>query len=678
MALLAWTWKLMYSEPIAWPPLGQELSFAYGRFRSQFKISGEYSLETAVNFDDFRTSWLEEVKAGSPTTVDLGRRFALKLVTQWLDTSESTVESVYCDGTADGGIDIALLDTGPEELSDDAAVSGHTWFLIQSKYGAAFAGASTLLMEGQKVIDTLDGKRTRLNSLAEGVLERLNNFRKQAGSADKIILLFATEKNLTDDEKRALSDLRAMGTDRIGPIFDVESISIATIHARLQEAEAEVSADRLTIELEAHLSKSGPDLLVGSVGLQNLYEFLTRYRDKTGDLDRIYEKNVRRFLGGRGKVNKAMQSTLREAPERFGLYNNGITIVVHEYEHEVGRVALSEPYIVNGCQTTRTIWEVFHNRLNSGGTGVNPETEAWKVKVSQGVVVTKIVKVGSSGESLLQAITRYTNSQNAIREKDFLALTSDFKSWQNVLAERYDLYLEIQRGGWDSQKALQKTNLYTKQFEKHSNAADLIKIYAAGWLGEAGLAFGKNPPFLPDGSVFKRIVNGTDANSNPFGAVDLYAAYLLQQATNELGFGRGAEKQSRRLSRFLFYMIVIDLFRDALSKEGMATDDRSLSETLLLVMQDDDARNALISTAAEVLDGYLTQGTEDSVFMEPAYLNSFNGNLNTFMKWEKIGKSDNDTPRLKAQLAVTKMYMAKSHRGSPSVRQLIIKPVAKK
>ena len=43
-------------------------------------------------------------------------------------------------------------------------------------------------------------------------------------------------------------------------------------------------------------------------------------------------------------------------------------------------------------------------------------------------------------------VTRYTNSQNAVREKDFLALTSDFRSWQTEMASKYDIYLEIQRG----------------------------------------------------------------------------------------------------------------------------------------------------------------------------------------------------------------------------------------
>ncbi len=164
----------------------------------------------------------------------------------------------------------------------------------------------------------------------------------------------------------------------------------------------------------------------------------------------------------------------------------------------------------------------------------------------------KVVKVGDSGEALLQAITRYTNSQNAIQEQDFLALTGDFKTWQEQIASRYNVYLEIQRGGWDSQKALQKTNPTTKQFTKHANAADLIKVYGAGWLGEAGVAFGKNPPFLPDGSVFKRIVNEAETNGGQFGAVDLYAAYLTQEATAAMGFGRGAIKQSRVKPAFCF------------------------------------------------------------------------------------------------------------------------------
>jgi hypothetical protein len=255
---------------------------------------------TEVGFEQFRASWIESVQQDSPSTRDLGRRFALKLVTQWMDASEDAPDIVLCDGSGDGGIDIALLDTGSDSSNDGQDESGHTWYLVQSKYGSAFAGVGTLLAEGQKVIDTLDGKRARLSSLAEGVLERVTNFRNSAGPSDKIVLIFATERPLTEIEERVLQDLRAMGRGRVGTIFDVETISIATIYNRIQEESLAEVAEKLTIEIGANVVESGDDLLVGSIGLTELYKFLRLYREKTGDLDRLYEKNVRRFLGGEG------------------------------------------------------------------------------------------------------------------------------------------------------------------------------------------------------------------------------------------------------------------------------------------------------------------------------------------------------------------------------------------
>ena len=249
-------------------------------------------MQAGVDFENFRGSWLGSVQDGQPSTLELGRRFAVNLVTQWIDSSEQGADLVLCDGTGDGGIDIALLDTGTDASNEDQEESGHIWYLGQSKYGSAFAGVGTLLAEGQKVIDTLDGKRTKLNSLAEGVLERLRNFRNGAGPSDRIILVFATERPLSEAEKQTLLDLRAMGRGRIGALFDVEAISIATIYDRLQEEVATEASKRLSIEIDARMVPSGDHLLVGSIGLVELYEFLGRFRMKTGDLDRIYEKNV--------------------------------------------------------------------------------------------------------------------------------------------------------------------------------------------------------------------------------------------------------------------------------------------------------------------------------------------------------------------------------------------------
>jgi len=197
-------------------------------------------------------------------------------------------------------------------------------------------------------------------------------------------------------------------------------------------------------------------------------------------------------------------------------------------------LSLIEPYIVNGCQTTRTLWDVFSRRLEAGGTGESPEMKDWVRHAEDGHIVAKVVKVGHNGDDLLRAITRYTNSQNAIREKDFLALTSDFRAWAGEMANKYDIFLEIQRGGWDGRRALQKQKPNIRQFKDVANAFDLLKVYGAGWLGEAGVAFGKNAPFLPDGAIFRRIVGqeGVEEGEH-FGIEDLFAAFLLQREADQ-------------------------------------------------------------------------------------------------------------------------------------------------
>ncbi len=494
----------------------------------------------AVSFNDFLNEWLRDIEQDSPSTTELGHRFAHKLITQWLDTDDAGDDIIYCDGAGDGGIDLACLQRG--DADSDTSVEGDRWYLIQSKYGKAFQGISTLLEESYKVIGTLGGHRHRLSSLAEDLQKRLSIFRRQASELDRIVLVFATTEPLNDEQKRALEGIRAMGREALGGLFDVEAVSVADIYQRNSEQDQEQRS--VHVPIKANMTFSGDDLLVGAIALNDLYDFLKEYRNQTQDIDQIYEKNVRKFLGSRRKVNKTMRDTLINAPENFGLFNNGITIVVNEFEERDDVYDLVAPFIVNGCQTTRTIWDVCEQRLNAGGTGTDPEIEDWKMRLSNGVVVAKIVRIGHRGDELLLDITRYTNSQNAISEKDFLTLRQDFKVWAQNMADNYDIFLEIQRGGWESQRAYQRQHPAARKFIHKANAFDLVKVYGSGWKSKAGLAFGKNSAFLPDGRVFKEIME--ENGGTRFGERDLYAAYLLQIGADDYGFGRSAEKASRR------------------------------------------------------------------------------------------------------------------------------------
>lgn len=618
-----------------------------------------------ISFEEFRSSWIQEISTDSPSTAELGRRFVHKLFTQWKNVSSPSDDLIYVDGPGDGGIDLAYLD---RTVSDDDESMGDVWYLVQGKFGSSARGAKTIIEEGQKLVETLDISGARLSGLTDGLVAKITQFMRKADSdsGDRLVFVYASDQPLKNDEKRALDDVRAIGRSRFGNLFDAEAVSIETIYLNNVEDFGIATNEEIKVNISATLSNSGEHLLVGAVPLLDLYEFLSDYRSRTENIDQLYEKNVRLFLGGRGKVNKGMKATLLEDPGQFGLYNNGITFVVNDFR-TVGQnqYELTEPFVVNGCQTTRTIWEVFQQKLESGGTGTDESLEKWKKAAKNGVVVAKIVRVGKQNEKLLHNITRYTNSQNAVKDKDFITLDQGFHTWKLQMANRFSIFLEVQRGAEDARKAYQKQNPNSTQFRMFANAFDLLKVYAAGWFRDAGRAFARNTQFVPGGKVFKKIVEETPG----FGAEDLYAAFLLQSAADDFGFGRNAQKISRRLTRFLFYLVAVDLLKDILIRANMDTSPTALSAALIKLKESGDEvpLRELLDAAVAVVDEYLTQGEPESVFNEPKYTEHFNSNLNGFLKWEKLGTAE-ETPVFASLLAIHKRTLG---RGSPSPRESI-------
>src|SRR5438874_1986247 len=67
---------------------------------------------SGITFDVFKEQWLLDVTEGKPSTIELGRRFASKLLCQWLDIETTSDDLIYCDGSGDGGIDVAYLHRG--------------------------------------------------------------------------------------------------------------------------------------------------------------------------------------------------------------------------------------------------------------------------------------------------------------------------------------------------------------------------------------------------------------------------------------------------------------------------------------------------------------------------------------------------------------------------------------
>lgn len=133
---------------------------------------------------------------------------------------------------------------------------------------------------------------------------------------------------------------------------------------------------------------------------------------------RLLEANVRSFLSVRPRgVNAGIQSTLRSAPERFMAFNNGIVLVAdvmrldRAADGSPGIVWLRGMQIVNGGQTTASIY--FTKKRY-------PETDLSKVWVPAKIIVMR-EDDSTKEEALVSDISRYANSQNAVRQSDLSA-----------------------------------------------------------------------------------------------------------------------------------------------------------------------------------------------------------------------------------------------------------------
>jgi hypothetical protein len=127
---------------------------------------------------------------------------------------------------------------------------------------------------------------------------------------------------------------------------------------------------------------------------------------------RLLEANVRSFLQARPKTNKGIQKTIRDEPDLFFPYNNGLSAtadaVAHMQTAEGLTIAtISNLQIVNGAQTTGSI----HAGLKS-----------MKDQLSQVFVQMKLTVVPPErSEDVVPKISEYANTQNKVNAADFFS-----------------------------------------------------------------------------------------------------------------------------------------------------------------------------------------------------------------------------------------------------------------
>lgn len=130
---------------------------------------------------------------------------------------------------------------------------------------------------------------------------------------------------------------------------------------------------------------------------------------------KLIEKNVRSFLQATGKINKGIRDSLKNEPDMFMAYNNGISTIAESIEFDRKRStdnfivisSITGWQIVNGGQTTASIYNAYKGKVDLS-----------KVNVQMKLAV---IKAEDRINEIVGNISKYANSQNPIKMSDFSA-----------------------------------------------------------------------------------------------------------------------------------------------------------------------------------------------------------------------------------------------------------------
>ena len=168
--------------------------------------------------------------------------------------------------------------------------------------------------------------------------------------------------------------------------------------------------------------------------------------DEGGIRKTLFADNVRDFQGSTS-INQNMLETLRRDPSAFLLLNNGITIVCSKLIASNRKVTITNPQIVNGCQTSSVIF-VAHQQ---------------GVPLDNAYVLIKIIATEQS--TITNSIVRGTNSQNPVFPENF-EITRDFHKQLEAFINSIQASIE-----------LPEDRIYYERRSKQYEAEPLVKRY---------------------------------------------------------------------------------------------------------------------------------------------------------------------------------------------------------
>jgi hypothetical protein len=331
--------------------------------------------------------------------VFLSRAVAALALMHLADIPAARAAATITDGTGDNGIDAVHFDESERRL-----------YLVQSKWSSDGRG-SIDRGDIQKYItgfhDIVNTRFNRFNAKVQSKKSEIESAVFDATTKLVAVIAYTGQDSLADDCQRDVDDLlREMNQPT--ETVEVRLLRQVNLHGIVASG-----AKGSPINLEVALVDWGQvkepfHAIYGQVAAADVAVWADAYHP------RLFAPNLRMFLG-RTEANDGMIETLRSNPEHFWYFNNGITALcagvkkkpIGGASRENGVFEVTNVSIVNGAQTVGAL---------ASARAADAES------LAQARVFIRFISLEHMPEDIATAVARFTNTQNRIERRDFVAL----------------------------------------------------------------------------------------------------------------------------------------------------------------------------------------------------------------------------------------------------------------
>ncbi len=170
--------------------------------------------------------------------------------------------------------------------------------------------------------------------------------------------------------------------------------------------------------------------------------------------DSLFYSNIRNPLE-RSPFNESIRTTIEKDSMHFWYFNNGITAItdlIHDFHKDAEVVTIRGLQIINGAQTVCSIYEAYK--------AITDETKKELANIN-GKIMIRVLSSGGPDHDF--KVTKYTNSQNPVINRDFHANDDIQSKIQNSFFENGNIWYEKRRGEFKKRRIPKEINIISNE-----------------------------------------------------------------------------------------------------------------------------------------------------------------------------------------------------------------------